>query len=117
LTAVHRTSTTSARREIWQAATAYIEEHLAADLSLEDVATAAITSERHLQRVFSEVGDTTVRSFIAETRMRRARELMLVSDLPVAAVATAVGYRHASAFIKAFRLHHGDTPAAVRRGM
>jgi transcriptional regulator GlxA family with amidase domain len=117
LPALHRTSTTSARQEIWAAATAYIDANLGDPIALEDVAAAAITSERHLQRVFSELGDTTVRAYITEARMRRAHELMLVSDLPVSQVAVAVGYRHASAFIKAFRLHHGDTPAAVRRGM
>ena len=28
----------------------------------------------------------------------------------------AVGYGHASAFIKAFRLHHGVTPASCAAG-
>lgn len=115
LPASHRSTTVAARRQIWHAATAYIELHLATPLSVDDVARAAITSRRHLQRVFADEGDTTVRAYIAVARMRRACALVLESDEPIARIAPAVGYGHASAFIKAFRIHHGTTPMELRR--
>lgn len=111
----HRSSTVTARREIWHAATSYIELHLATSLNVDDVARAAITSRRQLQRVFAAEGETTVREYITVARMRRATSLVLESDDPLARIAPAVGYGHVSAFIKAFRLHHGTTPIELRR--
>ncbi|MDA0185171.1 AraC family transcriptional regulator [Solirubrobacter phytolaccae] len=115
LPASHRSSTVTARREIWRAATDYIELHLATSLNVDDVARAAITSRRQLQRVFASEGGTTVREYITVARMRQATVLVLQSDEPLAQIAPAVGYGHVSAFIKAFRLHHGTTPIELRR--
>jgi transcriptional regulator GlxA family with amidase domain len=105
----------AARRQIFLAATDHIELHLATPLSVDEVARVAITSRRQLQRVFAAEGGTTVREFITDARMRRAAVLVLDSDAPLAAIAPAVGYGHVSAFIKAFRLHHGTTPIELRR--
>jgi len=111
----HRSSTVTARREIWHAATRYIDLHLDTPCNVDDVARAAITSRRQLQRVFAAEGETTVREYLTVARMRRATLLVLESDDPLARIAPAVGYGHVSAFIKAFRLHHGTTPIELRR--
>ena len=47
--------------------------------------------------------------------MAQARKLLRETDLPLEAIATRVGYRHPSFFIKHFRRDHGVTPAAWRR--
>jgi AraC family transcriptional regulator, regulatory protein of adaptative response / methylphosphotriester-DNA alkyltransferase methyltransferase len=44
--------------------------------------------------------------------MARAAALLRRGDLPVQAVAAAVGYRQAAQFAKAFRGHHGAPPSA-----
>jgi AraC family transcriptional regulator len=110
-----RPSTPGVHGEIWRAATHYIDQHVARPLSVGEIAQAAITSERQLQRVFAVIGATTVREYIADVRMRRAEALVLGSDAPLAAIAGQVGYGHVSAFVKAFRLRHGVTPAQLRR--
>jgi transcriptional regulator GlxA family with amidase domain len=109
-----RSSTPVIHREIWFTATAYIEGRLGEPLTVPGVARAALTSERQLQRVFAAAG-ITVRQFIADARMNHAAVLAVSTDVPVAEIAGLVGYGHASAFIKAFRLHHGETPAQLRR--
>ena len=113
--ASHRSSTVVSQRQIWHAATAYIELRLATPLRVDGVAREAITSRRQLQRVFAAHGDTTVREYITRARMRRARRLVLESEEPLARIAAAVGYGHVSAFIKAFRIHCGTTPIELRR--
>jgi transcriptional regulator GlxA family with amidase domain len=110
-----RSSTPGTHRAIWHAATTHIEHHLDGLLSVSGIARIALTSERQLQRVFAAVGDTTVREHILAVRMGRAEELVLLTDASMSAVARQVGYGHASAFIKAFRLHHGVTPNELRR--
>jgi two-component system response regulator YesN len=110
-----RSSTPGTHRAIWHAATTHIETNLDGLLSVSGIARIALTSERQLQRVFAAVGDTTVREYILALRMGRAEELVLLTDASMSAVARQVGYGHASAFIKAFRLHHGVTPSELRR--
>jgi len=110
-----RYSTPGVHRGIWHAATAYIEAHLSGPLTLDDVAQAAFTSRRQLQRVFATEGATTVRGYIVAVRMRRASELLIVSERPLSGIAGDVGYGHAASFVKAFRLHHGVTPTELRR--
>jgi len=109
-----RSSTPDVHREIWHAATAHIESRLGEYLSVTDIARAALTSERQLQRVFAAEG-ATVRQYIAVARMRYAAELAVATDASVAEIARLVGYGHSSAFIKAFRTQHGVTPTELRR--
>jgi AraC-like DNA-binding protein len=109
-----RSSTPGVHREILHAATTYIDARVGELLTVEAVARAALTSERQLQRIFAAEG-ATVRQYIADRRMRHAASLALGTDAPVGEIAGLVGYAHASAFIKAFRLHHGITPAELRR--
>jgi AraC-like DNA-binding protein len=110
-----RSSTPGVHREIWSAATSYIDAHLHAPLTLERVARAAFTSRRQLQRVFADEGAKTVRSYIVGARMRRASELVISSDHALAAIAAEVGYGHVASFVKAFRLYYGVTPMEHRR--
>jgi two-component system response regulator YesN len=110
-----RSSTPGTHRAIWHAATTHIEGNLDALLTVPGIARAALTSERQLQRVFAALGDTTVREYVLAARMSRAATLATFTDDPMAVVARQVGYGHASAFIKAFRLHHGVTPNELRR--
>ena len=110
-----RSSTPGTHRAIWHAATTYIDENVDRSLTVPEIARAALTSERQLQRVFTALGSTTVREYILAVRMGRAAELVVLGDAPMLAVAGQVGYGHASAFIKAFRLHHGVTPSTLRR--
>ncbi len=110
-----RPTTPGAYQEIWRAATRYIDEHLAAPLSVDEIARAAVTSRRQLQRVFAAVGSTTVRAYTTEARMRRSAALLRCSDAPLSTIAAEVGYRHASAFINAFGRHHGHTPNELRQ--
>ena len=109
-----RTSTSSTHQGIWHAATSYIEGRVGELLTVHEVARAAYTSERQLQRIFAAEG-VTVRAYIANARMRQAATLAVSTDAQVSEIAALVGYAHASAFIKAFRSHHGVTPTQLRR--
>ena len=109
-----RSSTPAIHNEIWHAATTFIEGRVGELLTVSEVARAALTSERQLQRVFAQEG-ATVRQYISTARMRHAAALAVRTDASVTEIAGAVGYAHASAFIKAFRMHHGVTPTQLRR--
>jgi transcriptional regulator GlxA family with amidase domain len=109
-----RDATIERRRQLFDEAVEIIEREYAGELPLDQVARRVASSRRQLQRAFAEAGETSFRSYLARVRMAHARELLRTGDLPVAAVAVAVGYREPAQFAKAFRRHHGAPPSAYR---
>lgn len=97
-------------------ALAFTAAHLAAEVSLEDVAASAHVSKRTLARRFSGETGLTWRQLQRKMRMIRAMEL-LAEGARVTDVALAVGYGSQSAFNAAFRAFAGESPNTfLRRG-
>ncbi len=110
-----RALTTRERRRIWDGATAYIDERYAERVELDDVARACHCSRRQVQRVFAEVGNTTLREHVCRVKMQAAARLLQeATPMTVRAVAEHVGYRQQAQFAKAFRRHHGVAPSQFR---
>jgi two-component system response regulator YesN len=114
LTEAKRPATAMRRRELFLDAAAIIEAEYQGCLALDDVARRIATSRRQLQRAFAEAGETSFRSYVQKVRMDRAAELLREGSTPVGTVASAVGYRQAAQFAKAFRRHHGAPPSSFR---
>jgi AraC-like DNA-binding protein len=72
-------------------------------------------SVRSLHRHLAEEG-ASLQGLKDEGRRARATALLARSDLPVKAVARAVGFRDAKSFSRAFRGWTGAPPMTVRRG-
>lgn len=53
--------------------------------------------------------------FLRSVRLRRAAELLVMSDLPVKRIARMVGYESRTYFSRAFKDEHGASPDAFRR--
>ncbi len=95
----------------------FIEERYREPISLATIAAAAGLTPGHLTTVVRRKTGRSVQRWITERRMAEARRLLRETDLTVEVVASSVGYRHPSFFIKQFRRAHAATPAAWRRGM
>jgi len=109
-----RQGTKARRSALFEEAKAIIDREYANDLDLETLAKRLATSRRQLQRSFMEAGDTSFRTYLAEVRMKHARELLRAGQLPVREVAASVGYRQPAQFAKTFRRHHGAPPSSFR---
>jgi transcriptional regulator GlxA family with amidase domain len=109
-----RQATHQRRRAVYDEAVQVIESKYASDLDLDQLAREIATSRRQLQRVFSEVGDTSFREYLAKVRMRHAARLLREGAIPVREVAQSVGYRQPAQFAKAFRRHHGTAPSSLK---
>ncbi len=66
------------------------------------------------RRFTRELGTSPLR-WLAEHRLRRAQERLVETDLPLAAIATDVGYQCEFAFAKAFKRIVGLPPGVFRR--
>ncbi len=93
---------------------AYIEDNYADGISLADVAQALNYSPSHLTSLVRKETGRPVTAWIIERRLREARERLLATDDPVAAVAEAVGFRDVHYFSRRFARSSGTSPSGWR---
>jgi AraC family transcriptional regulator len=92
----------------------YIDSSLDRNLTTGDIGGAVGLSKYHFGKAFSESTGMTLHSFVLACRMRRSRELLVGSDLPLAHVAAAVGFSSQSHFTTVFLERTGVTPGRYR---
>lgn len=82
--------------------------------TLADVAALLGVSESALRALHRKAFGTSAGEHLRELRLVRAEELLVSTDRPLGAIATAVGYGHASTLAAAFRRRRGKTPGEYR---
>ncbi|HTO47437.1 MAG TPA: AraC family transcriptional regulator [Burkholderiales bacterium] len=96
-----------------------VEEHvmvnLASDIPLKALAGVACMSVDHFLRSFRAAAGTTPHRFVLDKRLLKAKQMLKSSDAPIAAIATACGFRNPSHFSVQFRAHFGISPSVYRR--
>lgn len=93
----------------------YVEEHYANyGLSVDVLSDKFGISLSYLSRMFKEKRGVRLLDFIHMTRVSRARELLLSTDMTVEQVGNAVGYQSKLTFNRAFKRFEGKTPGAYR---
>jgi AraC family transcriptional regulator len=96
---------------------AYIEEHLAEQISLTTLARLAGLSRYHFCRAFRQSFGTPPHRYHGGRRIARARTLLAESASMVTEIGLAVGFCETSSFSAAFRKATGQTPTAYRRSL
>jgi AraC-like DNA-binding protein len=71
-------------------------------------------SKSHLQHLFKRQTGLRLGHLIVEQKLRRAAHLLKNSNLRIKEIASAVGYEHASSFIRAFERRFVEAPHAYR---
>lgn len=94
----------------------YIEEYLSEDISLCVLASIAGFSVHHFNDVFKAETGIAPHHFLIERRVHRAKELLLGSDIPIAQIASEVGFSGQSHLTLHFRRLAGTTPLRFRLG-
>jgi AraC family transcriptional regulator len=93
----------------------YIHEHLDAELSLDHLAAVAHVSPYHFARLFKHSTGLPPHQYVIARRIERAKELLRERDrLPLAEVATEVGFADQSHFTRHFKRLVGVTPRRFR---
>jgi AraC family transcriptional activator of pobA len=91
-----------------------IETRYRSPIGLADVAKAVERSPAYLTHAVREETGRTVQQWIIERRMREAERLLIDTDQPLHAIASAVGYDNVSYFIRQFAKRHGTPPGGWR---
>jgi AraC family transcriptional regulator len=97
--------------------TTYIEEHLAEQISLTNLAGLVSLSPYHFCRAFRQSFGTPPHRYHSSHRIERAKTLLVESASPVTEIGLAVGFGETSSFTAAFRKATGQTPTAYRRSL
>lgn len=94
---------------------AWMEENLAADLSVPALAAQAGMSERSFLRHYAREEGTTPARTVETLRIAAARRLLSDTDLPMKTVAARCGFRSEAVFRRAFERVMAQTPGDYRR--
>lgn len=96
---------------------AFIQEHYAEKLTLEEIAHTAAVSTRECLRCFRSAIDRSPIEYLTDYRLQMACKLLEDTDLPVTEVALRTGFGSSSYFTKMFRRAYGKTPVAHRKSI
>lgn len=91
----------------------YINQHIAANLSIQTLASIACLSPTQFKQNFKLQTGHTVTAYITNIRMHKAQTLLRHTDTPLVIVAELVGYTNVSAFSRRFSNYFGIAPSKV----
>jgi len=92
----------------------FVEENLLEDLSVEEIAKRANSSNANFQRIFSMVTGMTIGEYIRCRRLTLAGEELAENDVKVIDVAFKYGYDSIEGFSRAFKRFHQVSPSAAK---
>ena len=85
------------------------------ELDIEECARRCNLSPSRFMTVFKNYTGRSPHSFLTETRMKRAIDLLLYSDYTVAQIAESCGYTDQNYFSRIFKKHCSLTPSEYRK--
>lgn len=92
-----------------------IEADISKHFILKQLAQKAGTNEFSLKKGFKHLFKTTIYQHLLTTRMIKAYELLLETNLKVKEIAKQCGYETLSGFITSFRKYYGVLPGHLRK--
>jgi AraC family transcriptional regulator, glycine betaine-responsive activator len=91
-----------------------MEENIEKPLSLDEIAAATDLSRRQIERLFKRHLNCVPKRYYLQMRLRRARELLLHTPMPIIDVTTACGFRSTTHFSRCYHSLFGYPPSAER---
>ncbi len=92
-----------------------MESHIERPLSLERIARETGLSRRQIERLFKRHLNCVPKRYYLELRLKRARELLLQTAMPIMDITTACGFQSPPHFSKCYRKQFGYPPSAERQ--
>ncbi len=93
----------------------YLETHFGEKNCLNNAASYAAISPRHMRQLFAQYYQISPSQLLMELRMQAAWQLLVSTSRPLDAIAQQCGYSTLSAFCDRFQKHYANSPNQVRR--
>ena len=94
---------------------AYVEEHLADDITVADLANVACLSVFHFTRAFAAAMGVPPHRYVSRRRLESAKAMIATGRASLSEIAHDCRFSSQSSFTRAFRRATGMTPAEYRR--
>jgi AraC-like DNA-binding protein len=92
-----------------------MRENLGEQLTVDDMARAAMFSKFHFTRIFQRATGVSPGRFLSALRLQRAKHLLVSTSLKVADISLRVGYNSVGTFSSRFSRSVGMSPTTYRR--
>jgi AraC family transcriptional regulator len=92
-----------------------MRDNLGDELTVADLARAAMFSKFHFSRIFQRVTGLSPGRFLSAMRLERAKQLLVSTSLNVADISVLVGYNSVGTFSSRFTRSVGLSPTVYRR--
>lgn len=113
---VRRSSdTTATSDEMVRQALSFIREHAVEAIGVRDVLAAVPLSRRPLELRFKRATGRTLQKEIWRVRLRRAKEMLIETNLSIAAIAENCGFSEPQRMTEVFTRELGEAPGAFRK--
>lgn len=93
----------------------YLQQHYNEPITLSALTKRYAISRAQLERVFFDSVGVSPIKYLTDVRLSHAADLILSTDLPITAIAEAVGYNSSSGFIEAFKNKYKCSPLKYRK--
>lgn len=93
----------------------YIEENLASNIAIADLAKVTGLSKVHFIRKFKASTQQTPYQYVVDTRVQRAKQLLAAPDAEFANIAVTCGFADQAHFSNCFKRVVGTSPSNYRR--
>lgn len=104
----------SISRQYVENAKKYIFENFHSHISIENVANNLYISRAYLRNIFYKYEGVSPQQFLIQTRIEKAKDLLLTTNMSAAQISYAVGYSDILQFYKAFKKHVGVSAGEYR---
>jgi AraC family transcriptional regulator len=94
---------------------AYVEEHLAEDITVADLANVACLSIFHFTRAFAAATGVPPHRYVSQRQLESAKAMIATGRASLSEIALDCRFSSQSSFTRAFRRATGMTPAEYRR--
>ncbi|MER7007246.1 helix-turn-helix domain-containing protein [Dactylosporangium sp. NPDC000555] len=92
-----------------------MRENLGEELTVDDMARAAMFSKFHFTRIFQRATGVSPGRFLSALRLQRAKQLLVSTSMNVADISLLVGYKSVGTFSSRFSRSVGLSPTTYRR--
>jgi LacI family transcriptional regulator len=97
------------------AAVRYIRENACKGANVDDILDRVPVSRSILERRFRKYLGLSPQSMIRQTRLKRVKQLLFDTDLPLSQISRLAGFKHQEHICMFFKKEVGDSPGSYRR--
>lgn len=93
----------------------YIKHNYSKDITLKDISNKLYINSAYLGQVFKKELGQSFTDYVNNLRIKKAKELLVSSNMKVYEIAECVGFTDAHYFLKMFKKYSGVNPSDIRK--